>query len=318
MAPGPGPRAGLAGVSRQILRRTTDLIAVALVLAASLTFGRQVLRWWGADARDAAAELAAPPSSLPGDGAPMTLEFGSQPFSFTRQTFAGSHEVALAAMRAVCRAGTDAAATPTGTPDAAESTLLAETQGLAPVDEKPGVWQLFEARGQFDMAVGVGWAGPPGEHGQTSGTGRAGAVRRIACWSLVLPMSETGWLLYTFQRISTSGVKSPDSPTLPLPPLSRKILALRGPDGGVLVGIQGTEPVQDAIGFYDAWFADRRWARLSPWNAAAGGAMSKYLSPPGTLRWTADVQFGSDARGGWTGLLSLAAAEANSQKRGTE
>src|SRR5262245_3978280 len=55
-APGKPPT-GFGDIARRMTSRTTDLIAIAIVAVASLTFGRQILHWWHT-----------PPSASPATG----------------------------------------------------------------------------------------------------------------------------------------------------------------------------------------------------------------------------------------------------------
>src|SRR5262245_59687596 len=77
--------ASFADVALRTTSRTTDLIAIAIVLVASLTLGRQVLRWWQAEPRspDAAADAGPAPAYEIGS-APLLLEFGDIPLAMTR------------------------------------------------------------------------------------------------------------------------------------------------------------------------------------------------------------------------------------------
>src|SRR5262245_20311681 len=90
---GPGAPPDLRAVSRKIARRTTDLIAVGVVLIGGLSIGRQVVEWW----RDEPAQGAAAPQASgidpTGDG-PLRLEFGDYPLAMERQTIVGDQDSA--------------------------------------------------------------------------------------------------------------------------------------------------------------------------------------------------------------------------------
>src|SRR5262245_32349278 len=86
------PSAALAGGSlrtlgRRISSRTTDLLAIAIVVAASLTLGRQMLTWWH-EAPPAVLEmgpLEERAAEWGSDSRPVSLEFGNSPMRVMRQ-----------------------------------------------------------------------------------------------------------------------------------------------------------------------------------------------------------------------------------------
>src|SRR5262245_55510888 len=90
----PKPPAGFGDIARRITSRTTDLIAIAIVVVASLTFGRQILQWWhAAPSEPGSAGMA--PAVQPGwedQRQPVSLEFGDLPLSMTRQTIVADAE----------------------------------------------------------------------------------------------------------------------------------------------------------------------------------------------------------------------------------
>src|SRR5262249_9410637 len=119
------PPSTFADVARRTTSRTTDLIAIAIVLVASLTLGRQVLRWWQAEppAPNAAAE-AGPASAWEVGSAPLLLEFGDMPLAMTRQAIRGDEETAVDALVARCWDEAQRAGSPDRELDQAEKRLL--------------------------------------------------------------------------------------------------------------------------------------------------------------------------------------------------
>src|SRR5262245_36752603 len=93
-----------SSIARRIASRTTDLIAIGVVLAAALSFGREIVVWWRAEPPtvtiDAAAEAPAALWETP--GAAVTLDFGDRPLSLARQSVSGEHDRALEALLGAC------------------------------------------------------------------------------------------------------------------------------------------------------------------------------------------------------------------------
>lgn len=96
----------LAAVTRRVMIGSGNLLATAVIVILSVTFGHQVLRWWRQETppgsgADAAAEDRW--EGLGDPGAPHLLAFGDLPLSFERTVFEGTEQAALAALRAKCR-----------------------------------------------------------------------------------------------------------------------------------------------------------------------------------------------------------------------
>lgn len=97
----------LAALARRILVWSGNLLATAVVLILSLTFGNQVLYWWRDDA-PASSGSGSPANrrleSLGDPRIPHLLAFGDLPFNLERTVFKGTEQAALARLRAKCRA----------------------------------------------------------------------------------------------------------------------------------------------------------------------------------------------------------------------
>jgi hypothetical protein len=159
----------LGDVARRISSRTTDLVAISIVLVASLTLGRQILHWWHAEPSSPTAavgpDLAGP--AWDDETQPVSLEFGDLPMALTRQLVKGDQQVAIEALVRHCRGVAESAACPAREPDDAERRLLEKLSGLTPVEgsaeksdadsvaEKPGDWQVYIVDERFTMVAAV-------------------------------------------------------------------------------------------------------------------------------------------------------------------
>jgi hypothetical protein len=110
-SPARAPRADFRGLAKRIAGRTTDLIAIGVVLVGGLTLGRQVLEWWRTDPPETVAATNALPGTAGPWGAantPVQLEFGEYPLALRRETIAGDREAAMTALVSACRAAVQA------------------------------------------------------------------------------------------------------------------------------------------------------------------------------------------------------------------
>jgi hypothetical protein len=297
--PAAKPQAGFADVARRMTSRTTDLIAIALVVAASLTFGRQILRWWHA-APPAAGTTGAPAVQLPWEDPlrPVALEFGDLPLSMTRQTVFGNAEAAVEALVRHCERGAAAARAPWRDWDEAERQLLARIEGLTPVAWESGVWQVYVIDRQFPMAAGV--------RRFVSGENDAAAGHpRLVCWGMAMPAGESAWNLFVFQAAVRGSAAAASLPDVPLPPDGHRNLSVRDERGGLLVGFAGTGLPAEWMHFYDDWFADAGWSSEAGW-LTSGGAWSVQFRKPGAHdAGRVEIQFAEGANREMTGLLQI-------------
>jgi hypothetical protein len=138
-----GDSSGFAAVARKVTSRTTDLIAIAVVLSASLVFGRQVIVWWRSEPPDAMAlsEPAHAARSWGEGGLPVYLEFGDAHMALTRQRVSGDRDEAHRALVRLCRDALEQTVAPSRPADAAETRFLEKLTGLEPAAAEPGVWR---------------------------------------------------------------------------------------------------------------------------------------------------------------------------------
>lgn len=280
----PRPAAAKVPLSRRIVARTADILAMALVLILCLTMGREVLRWWQTDP----PRISAAPKAVPAwgeGGQPVELEFGELPFTMTRQTFSGDRPAVRKLLHERCRAAVLSEGRPPGVPDEQERSLLEKLAGMKPLEEKAGVWRIVRVMDPFELTVGLrdfddGW--------------------RILAWGTAMPMESDQWAVHLFAA-GPSAAKIAGLPPVPVPPGSRKLVSLREAKGGSLTGFLGTGPVQAWTQYYDNWFASHGW-QTTGWSGAGDHRTARFRPKEGP--GTADIQMVREGDN-WRGIVSV-------------
>ena len=292
---------GLGGLARRITSRTTDLLAIAIVLIGGLAIGRQTLIWWGEEPPTIGAAPSAELSSDWGrDGAPVAIEFGDLRGRLLRQAIEGDVEEARHAGLEQCLQLVDRTAFPSTPPDAAELRILLLLASQKPMLEQAGDWRLYVVGGGLTMLVGV--RSVPGEPATVTKSEDERARERVVCWSFAVPVAHNQWSVYTF-----AAADAPDARPLceaPLPGGAKRILSLDEADRGSLLAFEGEGPPEQWAREYQKWFESQGWTLVAPWQTGdLWGAT--YRAPDRNL--VAEVRFsrGKDRR--WSGIVSAVA-----------
>jgi hypothetical protein len=302
----------MGDVAKKITGRTTDLLAICIVLGASLTFGSQIVSWWH----------AAPPPNSAADPAlaapgwndalqPVDLEFGDLPVALTRQSILGDQAAAIEALVRHCQSAVKDSTAAPGPADDVEIRLLNRVAELTPAAEEPGAWQVFVADERFPLVVGVRPSAPaapkrPGHSGSNGGVDgqSAGdrAARRLVCYGLAMPVGERTWTVFIVKG-SPAGQTSPASPgNISLPPGAARTLSLRDERGSLLLGFSGNGDPEEWIRFYEDQCSKCGWARSAAWSQGNESWAARFARRDGD--WV-DVRFAKDRRGELTGVLQV-------------
>jgi hypothetical protein len=267
-----------SSLARRISSRTTDLLAIAIVLVGSLTLGRQVLEWWRLDPPAVlnSRPMAGFETEWGRDDQPVELAFSDSPIRLIRQTVTGAGQGdALGRVQEACQKALLVARLPETAADPAELDLLRTVAEQQPEVEQPGEWQIHRLGGNLPMLVGVRFfSGSAAKSDQPHPT----TVRRVICWGLVFPARPSGaWTAYTFikgnsQTSSSSRLALRDRRTdddlveVPLPLGCQRTVFVSQSAWNSLTGFQG---IGDATGWqnhFSRWSADQGWATAEDWH----------------------------------------------------
>jgi hypothetical protein len=283
------------------------LLAISIVLVASLTLGRQILHWWHAapPAPTAAVESELAGPAWDDELQPLSLEFGDLPLALTRQVVIGERSAAIDALVRHCQSSAAAAECPPHEPDAAELQLLAKIAGLTPVvqpvargpgTEKPSDWRVYVVDERFTLVAAVRRfsQGPQ----QTASEGS-----RLVCWGIAMPAREHAWTLFVFRGAVAGSSSSAGRLDVPLPPGAQRNLSFRDERGGSLIGFSGSGSPQVWMAFYDDWFSTRGWSNSGTWSSGAESWSARFSKPgvPGAA--FVEIRFAADGKGTLTGIL---------------
>ena len=336
----PSKPPGFATLAKRISVWTTNSLLTLLILVAGLGFGRQVLKWWAADAspRPAGSAITLPGGDL-GDPAQLhTIQFGDASWSLSRQSVAGDKQSVIERLRAACRDVLKTMPQPAvGEPSPSEEKFLAFLSDSKPVAESPGQWRVYEFSEAFPMAVGLGRAGvgstphAPREASDvtrsvtstgsdvtrsvtsTTSTGNvaaganlARAGYRVVLWAVAMPAGAGGWTICCFEPNAPSLAGASGLIQVPLPPGSRRGLSLRAGGSGI-TAFDGPYHPEDWKRFFDDWFRSQAWRTVTDWQSSGSAWYAKFAAADG--RGAVDIRFGPDGRGGLSGLLMMAPPE---------
>lgn len=322
---------GLARLARWIGRRTTDLLAIAIVAVGLLSVGGQVSRWWSTDPPTLTSAAATPAGEHWGrGGTPVSLEFDGLAYTLRRQTIAGDLPAASNQLLAIGRELTPTAPLPAAPPADAERRMLAEIHRATPAATADN-WRLYRFDLPLPMIVGTRstatasggrgrqppesqrpWSGSARDHSQgapDSGGLRPPLAERVVCWGRAFPASDTTWTLFLFH--TPHATAAGPLPELPLPAGSRRQHALRDESGLAWIGFEGAGTPAAWRQQLDDGFQNIHWQRPLPWQSTGTTWTARFVPADGSPA-TTDVTFTADGPR-LTGFFSISPGAGKSE-----
>ncbi len=296
----------LARLGRQIRRRTTDLLAIAILCVGGLMVGGRLSEWWKTSPDQVVSpgliEADATPGFWGSSGRPVTLEFGSFPQALRRQTVRGSHQQATQWLTAWCRENVQQAEPSTQEVTEDERRLLRQLQSLKPVAESPNRGRVYRIDHPMLMVLGTR-TGPNANESSTS------TNDRVVCWGFAFPQGPDVWSLLLSSSASAAQRLSP-LPEVVLPRGCTRILTLRNDAGDALSTFEGAVTIDAARTAFDRAFEERGWYVANLWQHREGRWTARFASPASdrpTTGWRGaiDIQLTTGSGGTLTGLLNF-------------
>ncbi|HOM17202.1 MAG TPA: hypothetical protein PLQ00_07730 [Thermoguttaceae bacterium] len=147
---------GWGRLAARIAQWTTRGLLCAIIAAASVGFGRQVLRWWYEETPESgkAAFLTDPLAGLGEEERVHVFRFGDAPWEFRRQVILGDARRAFDRLKTECAQATAACQTSGPEPSAQQRQFLERLKDRAPVAKGTG-WAVYAFYESVPLVVGV-------------------------------------------------------------------------------------------------------------------------------------------------------------------
>ncbi|MGH7200952.1 MAG: hypothetical protein ACREJB_10140 [Planctomycetaceae bacterium] len=281
--------AGFAALARRMARRTTDLLAIAIVAVGLLAVAGKLSDWWRTGAEDLAPVVVSNADDVAWgiDGTPTRIRAGLGEQTLRRQTVAGSRAEAIQPLLTECQAIVQQSSAPTRPLDDAERALLRELGELQPVERQPGLWSIYRVDHPMTMIIGT----------RRFDESDAAGAWRVVYWSIAHPAGENAWTLFSL----TSPPSSTET-TLNLPDGSRHVLSLEEEQGGRMTVFAGTGGPAAWRSHFDRAFPGHR--RFGDWTKSGDVWSAVYLAE-GDSPKRIDVQIQEDGTAKLTGIIRV-------------
>lgn len=237
-------------LAKRIRSRTTDLLAIAVILVGGFAVGSQVSRLWDDEPNPVPTGKTTGRPTLFDSNEPVELDFGNSPFSIQRTAFAGTREDASVELVAKCGRAAESATGPAHAMTPGERRLLQTLAKAEPVAEHDGR-KLYRINGPIIMASVTGRVATNGD------SKRAVAETRVICWGLAFPVGEKRWIMYVFTP-RREGRSAGNSMEIPLPESATPVLTIRG-GYGLTRSFRSTESVDAVRTYFEKWFQTNGW-----------------------------------------------------------
>jgi hypothetical protein len=306
------PRPGLIGLGKRIASRTTDLVAVGILLIAGLSMGGSVIRWWNSDPEDLTrqATQGVVDRLLPPDweaGFPVGIAVGNSSVGMERSELAGPRAEIEQALIEQVTARSIAAATPDSPPDPRETRLVTSLAGQTPHRMTPAGVRVYLTDGPLVWCVGV--KPVPTDHPTQNEADVS--PPRVVCWGIAFPSGFelnrwSVWLMWP----------GGDQQTLPesdwrgvLPDSSACSLALSSPRGHILLAFSGTGSRESWANQVESRFRERGFVLENNWHSGPNGLSGRFVARHADAERIAFVQAGEAVGGTFRGLIQISAED---------
>ena len=278
---------GLGELARRCRRRTTDLLAIGLLLVVGLAVGRQLAAWWN----EAQLQSTPNPLSVTGSGAAWTdpdqLQLGELGQAIHRRRVTGDRQAAWTALEKSTRVTAHEAGWPDDEADPHERQLLEmldrrESRGGQTTTPKQADTSLYRLQGPLPMVVAVR---------QLLGQ------RRVVGWGLATRTPAGDWLTWTF---ATAG--HVDTLPVALPKGSRKLLTVGSGNPEQLLVFSGIAGPDDWWKHFETVLGRDGWTLNSPAARNADGWTGRWQHRSGRALVVSARHHNS---GQWHGMLNV-------------
>ena len=232
---------GFSATGKKIASRTTDLIAIAIVMIGTLIVAERLMKWWADDGSndEANQQMAALRSLDPRwdiNGTPVDIDLGELPYTLHREYVSGDEEYAVGAMSKICTQFVGKSSDielPQGRILQSEETLLERLSTLKPIIENDRNWRLYRSPGLLPSVVVVQ---PQMELPENSEHDLSGW--QVVAWAFAYPFGESNWLSFAFLKSGSDSVSLPELPSIELPRNTQRVLNVRARRAGSMMSFK--------------------------------------------------------------------------------
>ena len=273
---------GNTSLAHRTRRRTTDLIAISLLLVVGLAVGRQLTAWWNETALDSFTD----PKSVTGPGTAWTgldaLRLGELDKTIHRQQFHGDRQAAWDALETSTRATVREAGWPTRGADQDERQLLALLNTRDSRTSPKTSLSLHRLDGPLPIVVAVR---------QLLGE------RRVVGWGLATRSTPGEWVTWTCAAAdgNTTG-------PVALPTGSRRLLVIGSANREQLLVFNGSPDPGDWWNHFERELDQDGWMLSGNPSRHASGWTTRWQRPGGR---TLVISVRHDNSGIWHGMLNV-------------
>lgn len=278
---------GLGELARRCRRRTTDLLAIGLLLVVGLAVGRQLTAWWN----EPELESISDPLSVTGSGAAWTdpddMQLGELGQEIHRRRVNGDRQAAWSALEESTRVTASRGGWPEFEADSSERQLLKvldrqQSRASQPKRFRTAATTLHRLDGPLPMVVAVR---------QLLGQ------RRVVGWGLATRSSNGHWVTWTFAAAGHL-----QSEPVQLPEGSRRLLAVGSGNPERLVVFSGSAGRDDWWKHFDQQLRLAGWTLGSPADRNANGWTARWHHHSGQALV---VSARHHKPGEWRGMLNI-------------
>lgn len=298
----------LAKLAQTLRKRALDLIAIGIVIAATLTLGRQMAAWWNTDPdavnqfSESARLLASADRMWTDASQPVSVEFGGVPYHMQREKVTGDEQQVVE--RLISRAFDHSMSNqPLKQTHSSYVRLLKAIESEKPVKSEKNV-EVFVLRGPTLIVVGTRKASE--------------SNRDVVCWGLYYPSEQNEWTTWLFSRSSDSGEIQEHQPhggklDALLPSNSKIIMALRTTYGTGILNFRSTETLSQCQIHFDTVLENKGWKSIQGWERRENLVLNSY-EIDGQRGKTKDIS--SRHRGLIVGRIDLQFSESDGEVAG--
>lgn len=299
---------GMAAVARKVSRRTTDLLAIAIVGIGIFAVSGRISDWWNTSPESVIAhgkivpEVVGAEVSWPEMDIPVGVNLGNFPVRVERLLIRGDlrklEEVVFDRLQTVLGSENLSGQLNAGESRVALAAAKLESllTGIKPAMERPGVWRIYR----------LDEPGTPGFAAMFLGTrtdakhDRDSRREWLVTWAMAMPWRDDDWKVFFFQPVDE------DSASIALPPGAELTMSMQEPSGTELAAFRATDSsfsLNTWREFYSTRLTEAGWKPVREW--AQSGARHTARFENGTLAVEFILKTDDDTLSGLANVIRL-------------